>query len=58
MKKHTANLLKDYERLTEGIALLKVLSLGEKSISEGKGIPAEKAFAGIRARIKGAKING
>jgi hypothetical protein len=44
--------------LTEGIALLKVLSLGEKSISEGKGIPAKKAFARIRARIKGVKTNG
>jgi len=46
------------ERLTEGIALLKILSLSEKSISEGKSIPVEKAFARIRARIKGAKTNG
>ena len=50
--------VKDYERLTEGIALLKILSMGEKSIQEGKGIPAEEAFARIRARIKGAKANG
>ena len=50
--------VKDYERLTEGIALLKILSLGEKSISEGKGIPVEEAFGRIRARIKEAKANG
>ena len=50
--------VKDYERLTEGIALLKILSMGEKSIQQGKGVPAEEAFARIRARIKEAKANG
>ena len=50
--------VKDYERLTEGIALLKILSMGEKNIQEGKGVPAEEAFARIRARIKEAKANG
>ena len=50
--------VKDYERLTEGIALLKILSMGQKSIQEGKGIPAVGAFASIRARIKEAKANG
>ena len=50
--------VKDYERLTEGIALLKIFSMSEKSIQEGKGIPAEEAFARIRARIQEAKANG
>lgn len=50
--------VKDYERLTEGIALLKILSMGEKSIQEEKCIPAEEAFARIRARIKEAKADG
>ena len=50
--------VKDYERLTEGIALLKILSLGEKSIQEGKDVPAEEAFARIRSRIQEAKANG
>ena len=50
--------VKDYERLTEGIALLKILSLGEKSIQEGKGVPAEEAFARIRASIKEARAHG
>jgi hypothetical protein len=36
---------KVYEQLTEGIALLKILSMGEKSIQDGKGIPAAEAFA-------------
>lgn len=49
--------VKDYERLMEGVALLKILSLSEKSIQKGKGIPAEEAFARIRARIKEAKAH-
>lgn len=50
--------VRDYERLTEGIALLTILSMGEKSIQEGRGVPAEEAFARIRARRKEAKANG
>ena len=42
--------VRDYERLTEGVALLKILSMGEKSIEEGRGVPAEEAFARIRVR--------
>ncbi|MDL2267233.1 type II toxin-antitoxin system Phd/YefM family antitoxin [Desulfovibrio sp. OttesenSCG-928-G15] len=41
----------DYERLTEGIALLKILSMSEKSIREGKGVPIAEAFASIRKTI-------
>ncbi len=43
--------VKEYEQLTEGIALLKILSLGEKSIREGKGVPVKEAFASVRARV-------
>jgi prevent-host-death family protein len=50
--------VKDYERLTEGSALLKIFSMSEKSIQEGKGIPAAEAFARIRARIQEARANG
>lgn len=50
--------VKDYERLTEGIALLKILSMGEKSIQEKKGIPAREAFAQIREKIEENKANG
>jgi prevent-host-death family protein len=50
--------VKNYEQLQESLALLKILSMGSKSIEEGKGIPAEEAFARIRARIKEAKANG
>ena len=50
--------VKDYERLTEGVALLKILSMSEKSLQDGKGIPAEEAFVRLRARIKEAKANG
>ncbi len=50
--------VRDYDRLTEGIALLKILSMGEKSLQEGRGVPADDAFAHIRARICEAKANG
>ena len=50
--------VKDYERLTEGIALLKMLSMSEKSIQDGKGVQAEEAFASVRSRIQEAKANG
>jgi prevent-host-death family protein len=50
--------VKDYERLTEGIALLKILSLSEKSIQKGEGIPAQDAFVRIRAKIQDAKAHG
>ena len=54
--------VKEYEQLQEGIALLKILSLGEKSMREGKGVPAKEAFANIRTRVREAhaerKANG
>ena len=50
--------VREYERLTEGLALLKILSLGEKSLQEGRGMPAEEAFARIRSRIQEANIHG
>ncbi|SHN51996.1 type II toxin-antitoxin system Phd/YefM family antitoxin [Desulfovibrio litoralis] len=50
--------IKTYERLTEGIALLKILSISEKSIEAGEGLPATEAFAHIRSSIKEAKNNG
>lgn len=50
--------VKDYERLTEGIALLNILSMSEKSIQEGSGIPADEAFSRIRSRIQAAKADG
>ena len=50
--------VKDYERLTEGIALLKIISMGETSIQEGRGVLAEEDFACIRSRIQETKANG
>ena len=41
---------------------MKILSLGEKSVREGKGIPIKKAFDQVRARVREAlaeeKANG
>ncbi len=44
--------VKDYDDMRESMALLKILSMGSKSIEEGKGIPAENVFARLRERIR------
>jgi prevent-host-death family protein len=46
--------VKDYEQLQEGLALLKILALGKKSIEDGKGSPASEVFARLRARREDA----
>jgi prevent-host-death family protein len=47
--------VKDYDKMQESLALLKVLSMGNKSIEEGRGIPAETAFRRLRERIREEK---
>jgi prevent-host-death family protein len=41
-----------YEQTQQTMALLKILALGNKQIEEGKVIPAEEVFKGIRERVK------
>lgn len=41
-----------YERTQETLALLKILTLGNKQISEGKTVPASEAVERLRARRK------
>ncbi len=52
--------VKDYDNLQESLALLKILSLGNKSMEEGKGVAAEDVFQDLRARIaeEKARQNG
>ncbi|MDR2489427.1 MAG: type II toxin-antitoxin system Phd/YefM family antitoxin [Desulfovibrio sp.] len=47
--------VKDYDNMQESLALLKILSMGSKSIEEGKGIPAETVFQRLRERIREEK---
>jgi prevent-host-death family protein len=47
--------VKDYENLHENLALLKILSMGKKSVEEGKARPVDAAFARLRARRKEKK---
>jgi hypothetical protein len=49
--------VKDYENLHESLALLKILTMGKKSIEEGKGNPAKEVFARLRAKRE-EKRNG
>jgi prevent-host-death family protein len=44
--------VRDYDNMRESLALLTILSMGNKSIEEGKGIPAETAFQRLRERIR------
>ena len=48
----------DYDNLRESLALLKILSMGCKSIEEGKGIPAETVFSRLRERVQEEKSRG
>jgi len=41
-----------YEQTQETLALLKMLSLTNKAVEEGRVVPASVAFAGIRERVK------
>lgn len=47
--------VKDYDNMQESLALLKILSMGSRSIEEGKGIPAETVFQRLRERIREEK---
>lgn len=42
--------VKDYDNLQESFALLKILSMGKKSMEEGKAAPAREAFTRLRAK--------
>ncbi|MDR2695867.1 MAG: type II toxin-antitoxin system Phd/YefM family antitoxin [Deltaproteobacteria bacterium] len=44
--------VRDYEKLHESLALLKILSMGKKSIEDGKAAPANEAFSRLRAKRK------
>jgi prevent-host-death family protein len=44
--------LREYEKMQESLALLKILALGQKDLEEGKTKPFRAAFADIRARIR------
>jgi hypothetical protein len=41
--------------MQERLALLKILSMGSKSIEEGRGIPAATVFQRLRERIREEK---
>jgi prevent-host-death family protein len=47
--------VKDYDNMRESLALLTILSMGSKSMEEGKGIPAEKVFRRLREKIREEK---
>jgi prevent-host-death family protein len=42
--------VRSYEETQETLALLKILTLGEKQVQEGKVIPAMEAIAQLRAK--------
>ncbi|MFO1082399.1 MAG: type II toxin-antitoxin system Phd/YefM family antitoxin [Reyranellaceae bacterium] len=46
-----------YERTQETLALLKILSLAERSIEEGRYRPAAEVFRDLRHRLKTPKAD-
>jgi len=44
--------VRDYENFHESLALLKILTMGKKSIEDGKGGSAGVVFARLRAKRK------
>ena len=49
--------VRDYENLQNSLDLLKILSIGKKSIEEGRRSPVRETFARLRAKREG-KHNG
>ncbi len=47
--------IKEYERTQQSLALLKILAQSNKSLREGKVKPAGRAFAALRAKIRGSQ---
>lgn len=44
-----------FERTQETMAALRLLAMGQKQVDEGKAVPVDTAFAGIRKRLQTAK---
>ena len=44
--------VRDYDRMRESLTLLKILSMSNTSMEEGRGIPAETVFARLREKIR------
>jgi prevent-host-death family protein len=44
-----------FERTQETMAALRLLAMGQKQADEGKAVPVDAAFAGIRKRLQTAK---
>jgi prevent-host-death family protein len=44
-----------FERTRETLALLRLLAMGQKQLDEGKALPVDSAFAGIRQRLRTVK---
>jgi len=44
--------LREYEKMQDSLALLKILALGQKGLEEGRTNPFRTAFADIRTRIR------
>ncbi len=43
--------VKEYERMQDSLALLKIVALGKKSVREGQVKTSAKAFSSVRKRV-------
>ncbi len=44
--------IREFEKMQDSLAMLKILSLSRKNLEAGKYMPAKEAFAGIRETVK------
>ena len=47
--------VREYDKLREGMALLKILSASEKSIDESNAVSAESVFQRLHSRMDGER---
>jgi prevent-host-death family protein len=47
--------IREYEKIQESLALLKILAQSKKSMEEGKVNPARKAFSNLRKKLKDSR---
>lgn len=43
--------VRDYDKLREGVALLKILAASSKSLEEGSAVPVESVFQRLHSRM-------
>ncbi|MGA1875126.1 MAG: type II toxin-antitoxin system Phd/YefM family antitoxin [bacterium] len=49
--------IREFEKMQDSLAILKILAQSRKNLEEGKSVPVREAFRNIREKIKDLKDN-